>query len=116
MQVALPRGVRTGIDALETDGAFWRIFDFSFIDGKPYSDAEVKSGLPVAVITESVAVSRLLFGTSHQVSGKEILVNDAVYRISGVVKDVSSMASTAYAQIWVPASIDPYYGRRQYLV
>ena len=52
MQVALPRGVRTGIDALETDGAFWRIFDFSFIDGKPYSDAEVKSGLPVAVITE----------------------------------------------------------------
>ena len=102
MQVALPRGVRTGIDALETDGAFWRIFDFSFIDGKPYSDAEVKSGLPVAVITESVA--RLLFGTSHQVSGKEILVNDAVYRISGVVKDVSSMASTAYAQIWVPYS------------
>lgn len=79
-----------------------RIFDFSFIDGKPYSDAEVKSGLPVAVITESVA--RLLFGTSHQVSGKEILVNDAVYRISGVVKDVSSMASTAYAQIWVPYS------------
>lgn len=102
MQVALPRGVRTGIDALETDGAFWRIFDFSFIDGKPYSDAEVKSGLPVAVITESVA--RLLFGTSHQVSGKDILVNDAVYRISGVVKDVSSMASTAYAQIWVPYS------------
>lgn len=102
MQVALPRGVRTGIDALETDGAFWRIFDFSFIDGKPYSDAEVKSGLPVAVITESVA--RLLFGTSHQVSGKEILVNDAVYRISGVVKDVSSMASTAYAQIWVSYS------------
>ena len=54
MQVSLSRGVRTGVDALETDGAFWRIFDFSFIDGKPYSDVEAKSGLPVAVITESV--------------------------------------------------------------
>ena len=59
MQVSFVAGVRTGVDALETDGAFWRIFDFSFIDGKPYSDAEAKSGLPVAVITESVA--RLLF-------------------------------------------------------
>ena len=100
MQVSLSRGVRTGVDALETDGAFWRIFDFSFIDGKPYSDAEAKSGLPVAVITESVA--RLLFGTATNVAGKEIFVNDAPYRVSGVVKDVSSMASTAYAQIWVP--------------
>ena len=100
MQVSLSRGVRTGVDALETDGAFWRIFDFSFIDGKPYSDAEAKSGLPVAVITESVA--RLLFGTATNVAGKEIFVNDAPYRVNGVVKDVSSMASTAYAQIWVP--------------
>ena len=100
MQVSLSRGVRTGVDALETDGAFWRIFDFSFIDGKPYSDAEAKSGLPVAVITESVA--RLLFGTATNVAGKEIFVNDAPYRLSGVVKDVSSMVSTAYAQIWVP--------------
>ena len=100
MQVSMSRGVRTGVEALETDGAFWRIFDFSFIDGKPYSDAEAKSGLPVAVITESVA--RLLFGTATNVAGKEIFVNDAPYRLSGVVKDVSSMASTAYAQIWVP--------------
>lgn len=100
MQVSLSRGVRTGVDALETDGAFWRIFDFSFIDGKPYSDAEAKSGLPVAVITESVA--RLLFGTATNVAGKEIFVNDAPYRLSGVVKDFSSMASTAYAQMWVP--------------
>ena len=54
----------------------------------------------MAVITESVA--RLLFGTATNVAGKEIFVNDAPYRVSGVVKDVSSMASTAYAQIWVP--------------
>ena len=86
MQVSLSRGVRTGVDALETDGAFWRIFDFSFIDGKPRLSQ----------------VARLLFGTATNVAGKEIFVNDAPYRVSGVVKDVSSMASTAYAQIWVP--------------
>lgn len=71
MQVSLSRGVRTGVDALETDGAFWRIFDFSFIDGKPYSDAEAKSGLPVAVITESVA--RLLLVLLQMWPGKRFL-------------------------------------------
>lgn len=99
MQISLPRGTRTGVDVEQIDGAFWRIFDFSFTNGKPFSDAEANSGLPVAVITESVA--RLLFGSPEAV-GKELLINDGPYRVSGVVKDVSSMASTAYAQVWIP--------------
>ena len=47
-------------------------------------------------------MARLLFGTATNVAGKEIFVNDAPYRVSGVAKDVSPMASTAFAQIWVP--------------
>lgn len=59
----------------------------------------IDAGLPVAVITESVA--RRLFQTTEAV-GREFLLNHAPYTVSGVVKDVSTLANTAYAQVWVP--------------
>jgi len=75
------------------------VFDFSFVAGKPYDQATFDAGLPVAVITESVA--RRLFQTTEAV-GREFLLNHAPYTVSGVVKDVSTLANTAYAQVWVP--------------
>lgn len=53
----------------------------------------------MAVLTESV--SRALFGTAESV-GKEFLLSHAPYRVIGVVKDVSTLAGTAYGQVWVP--------------
>ena len=89
----------TAVDVKETDDDFWRVFDFAFTDGKPYDRATFDAGQPVAVITESVA--RLLFGTTD-VAGREFLLAHAPYRISGVVQDVSTLANTAYAQVWIP--------------
>ena len=34
--------------------------------------------------------------------GKEFLLAHAPYRVCGVVKDVSTLAETAYAQVWIP--------------
>ena len=34
--------------------------------------------------------------------GREFLLNHAPYTVAGVVKDVSTLANTAYAQVWVP--------------
>ena len=87
------------MDVKETDDDFWRVFDFAFTAGKPYDRATFDAGQPVAVITESVA--RLLFGTTD-VAGREFLLAHAPYRISGVVRDVSTLAETAYAQVWIP--------------
>lgn len=97
--VNLPGQAATGIDLRETDDVFWRVFDFSFTDGKPYDKATFDAGMAVAVITESV--SRYLFGTT-QAAGKEFLLNHAPYRVAGVVKDVSTLADTAYGQVWIP--------------
>ena len=99
MQIKQPLGSGKSVDVKQTDASFFKIFDFSFIDGKPFMQAESDAGLPVAVVSESVAKS--LFETVAA-SGKEVLINDAPYRIVGVVKDVSSLASTAYAQVWIP--------------
>lgn len=97
--VSLPGQPSTGVDMLQTDDVFWRIFDFSFTAGKPYDKATFDAGIPVAVITESV--SRHLFGTTESV-GHEFLLNHAPYRVCGVVKDVSTLATTAYGQVWIP--------------
>ena len=97
--VSLPGQPATAVDMKETDDDFWRVFDFAFTDGKPYDRATFDAGQPVAVITESVA--RLLFGTA-KAAGREFLLAHAPYRVCGVVRDVSTLATTAYAQIWIP--------------
>ena len=63
MPVSLPGQPARSVDARATDATFWHVFDFAFVDGKPYGEADVRSGLPVAVVTESVA--RALFGRVH---------------------------------------------------
>ena len=97
--VSLPNQPATAVDVKETDDDFWRVFDFAFTAGKPYDRATFDAGQPVAVVTESVA--RLLFGTTD-VAGREFLLAHAPYRVCGVVRDVSTLATTAYAQVWIP--------------
>lgn len=97
--VSLPGSPSVSVDLRQTDDAFWRVFDFSFIGGKPYDKATFDAGQPMAVITESVA--RSLFGTTDAV-GRDFLLSHAPYRVAGVVKDVSTLAECAYGQVWVP--------------
>lgn len=98
--VSLPGQAATTVDVLQTDDAFWRVFDFRFMEGKPYDKATFDAAIPVAVLGETAA--RLLFGTSENVVGKEFLLNHAPYRVGGIVKDVSTLANIAYAQVWIP--------------
>ena len=82
MPVSLPGQPARSVDARATDAAFWHVFDFAFVDGKPFSEADVRSGLPVVVMTESVA--RALFGTV-QATGREFLLAHGLYRLLAVV-------------------------------
>lgn len=84
---------------LETDTAFWHVYNFDFVVGSPFSKATFESGLHEAVISEKVA--RSVFGTEQAV-GKELKINFLVYRVCGVVKDVSRFADKAWADVWIP--------------
>lgn len=86
-----------------TDPAFWHIFTFRFVAGKPFTQADFDSYIPQAVVSESVA--RKLYGTTDVV-GKPVVIDIAPYTICGVVKDVSTAANTAYASVWVPYTSD----------
>ncbi len=97
----LPGQPVTPAELRNTDDNFWKVFDFTFISGKPYDKADFDAGLPVAVMCESTA--RRIFGTSDA-AGREFMLNYAPFRVCGIVKDVSSLAESSYAQIWIPAS------------
>ena len=85
-----------------TDTAFWKVFQFDFLQGGPFSPAAFTSGIRNAVISESVALA--LFGTD-QVVGREMKLDFIVYNICGVVKDVSRFASKAWAEVWIPYTV-----------
>lgn len=81
------------------DVDFWKVFNFQFLKGKPFTEADFQSGLHVTVVSESLA--RSVFGTTDVV-GKEFMFAFRNYRICGVVKDVSPISSMSYAQLWTP--------------
>lgn len=65
-----------------TDAAFWKVYQFRFLAGKPFTEADFQSGMKQAVIAKSVA--RRLFGGVENAIGKDILVNFAAYTVCGV--------------------------------
>lgn len=99
VRVSLPAGAKLTTDLLQTDNDFWSIFHFRFLSGRGFSKAESDAGMACAVISATVA--RRLFGTV-EVAGKSVQLNHVDYRIVGVVADVSMLATSAYAQVWIP--------------
>lgn len=97
--ISLPNEPAFGQQLLDVDDGFWKVFDFTFVEGKPFTKEDFDSGLTKAVVSESTA--KKLFGTTDVV-GREMLINHTPYNICGVVEDVSNLAMFAYADIWVP--------------
>lgn len=89
-----------------TDTGFWKVFDFSFIHGKPFTEADFRSGIREAVISEELA--RLVFQKTDVV-GQYIKLNYADYRVCGVVKSPSYAMNLSYAQVWLPYTCIPDY-------
>ena len=87
------------VKTIATDAAFFRVFDFRFRCGKPFSESDFRNGKPCAVISESLA--RRLFG-EVQAAGRTVQFNYADYEVAGVVRDVSSLTPRTFAQIYIP--------------
>ena len=80
-----------------TDDAYWKIMDFSFVAGKPFTHEEFRSGVRNAIVSESTA--RELF-PGQDAMGKTIMIKHFPYNITGIVKDVSPVFKNAYGDIW----------------
>ncbi len=83
-----------------TDGQFWRILQFDFLEGGPFSDEDERDANRVAVISNRTR-QRLFAGASAV--GKMIDVDRQQFEVVGVVADVSYLR-TGFSDIWVPIS------------
>ena len=86
-----------------TDASYWDILEYDFIEGKPYTAQEVKSGDHVAVISEDM--KRDYFGDVPSVVGKYIEADNVKYRVAGVVKNVPVTTYMLYSDIYLPYTV-----------
>ncbi|MDF7815897.1 ABC transporter permease [Hymenobacter sp. YC55] len=88
------------LDLKFTDHVFWDVFDFHFLDGKPYNATDLRDANRVVVISETTA--REYFGTAQGVVGRHIEVDQRRFRVMGVVSDVPILRLNSYAEVWAP--------------
>lgn len=100
--IAYPNAHKTTLSVRSTDGAFWRIVDFTFLEGSGFSDDDNAQIRPVAVISEKTR--RQFFGAENAV-GKSIRLDEKTYRVIGVVRDVPKTLRFASGDVWIPVTI-----------
>lgn len=84
-----------------TDADFWRIMDFTFIDGKPYTEQNIANGDYVVVINDDLR--NQYFGRGNEsVVGKPIEIENIRYRVIGVVKGSPFTRPFSYADVYFP--------------
>jgi len=91
-----------------TDDEFWRILDFTFLEGGPYGTPDVADARFVAVIN---ATTRRRFFDERPAVGQTLEADGQRFHVVGVVEDVSELRRAPYAEIWVPyttAKTDAY--------
>jgi len=102
------RGLEVKSQLKRTDGEFWKILEFQFLEGGPITDEDERNGNFVAVI--NVATKERYFGAGPAV-GKFIEASTQRFRVVGVVPNVPVYRRIPFADIWVPVSTsnDPQY-------
>jgi len=99
--VSYKNGARMTSWLKRTDGEFWQILDFDFLEGGPFTSEDEKNHNFVAVINQTTR--KRFFGDEPAV-GKFIEVDGQRFRVAGVVPDVPILRIVPFADIWVPIS------------
>ncbi|HRF69598.1 MAG TPA: ABC transporter permease [Muribaculum sp.] len=97
------------VEAKGVDPAFFELYGFRFIAGKPFDEADLNSALPVCVISHRMA--ERLFGNPEDAVGKYVDYNDVRSRVTGVVKEGSVLTPASFAQVYCPYTTVPGYDR-----
>ncbi|MCR5534874.1 MAG: ABC transporter permease [Bacteroidaceae bacterium] len=82
------------ITLFDTNPDFFRLYEFDFISGRPFSEKEFRDGNNVCVISD-----KLLPLTR---GGEMILVRGFPYRVVGVIKRMSAAMTGAAADVYIP--------------
>ncbi|MES2690252.1 MAG: ABC transporter permease, partial [Bacteroidota bacterium] len=89
-------------DNLMSDGGFFSIFDYEFVDGDPKTALTQPQSV---VITDEAALK--MFGTTTDILGKMIRYARQSYAITGVVKDKKDLSHLYFNTIVSLSSLQP---------
>lgn len=87
------------------DHNYFKIFQYQFIEGAPFNEEQTEAGSSDLIITDRLA--RELYGTTDVV-GRVLLFNRNEHKVSGVIKEVSSLFTDAYAEVFRPFRPDGF--------
>ena len=116
--VSLKGGEVMSMYGKTVDGNYWKLYDFNFIAGRPFNEAESAADMKVVVIVESAA--RKLFG-EVDVVGREMEIGGVSYKIIGVAEDVNPILSDSYSSLYIPfnpatyVNSDSFINNKEYL-
>jgi putative ABC transport system permease protein len=86
-----------------TDANYWDILDYSFTEGKPFTQQQVTNADRVAIISEDM--KRQYFGDIPSVVGKYIEADNVKYKVAGVVKNIPITTYMLYSDIYLPYTL-----------
>ena len=85
----------------QTDGEYWKILDYTFLEGGPFTPADEKNANFVCVINQ--ATKEKLFGDGSAI-GKFVEADRQRFRVIGVVANVPIYRRIPFSDIWTPLS------------
>ncbi|HBB92659.1 MAG: hypothetical protein A2X22_07885 [Bacteroidetes bacterium GWF2_49_14] len=101
----LRNGIQYTTGFMVTDAEFWEVFDFEFVQGKPYTNDDLRTQTNLAVITEGL--KEMFFGDVDTVLGKTIRFHDYLLTVWGVVKDVPPTSQNLLSGLFFPYALFP---------
>lgn len=98
-EVHAPEGDFVKALSRRTDAAFFDVFDHQLVEGRYYTKDEADALMPLAILAESTA--RSVLGEKPW-TGRKVVVDNSDYTVVGVVRDNSSLATTAHGEVFIP--------------
>lgn len=92
-------GIPITIPVMRVDGNYWKMYDFNFLTGAPFTEEQCLDTTQRIVLSRSIA--QQLFSDIDVVGG-EINIEGVNYVICGVVEDVNPILDNSWSYAWVP--------------
>ncbi|MEH0154396.1 FtsX-like permease family protein [Limibacter armeniacum] len=99
------------IERRDVSQSYMEMFDFEYVNGKPFSEDDFKQRSKVALITDKLAAD--VFGAEDCI-GKKIKVNSELLTVRGVIKQGNRLRNYSYADVYAPIDESSAWYLNQY--
>jgi putative ABC transport system permease protein len=88
------------------NSAWWQVFNYEFVEGRPTNAVEEKNSSNVVVIDERV---KNRFFPDKNAEGELLEISGKIYKVVGVVKEIPNNCVTTHANIFIPYTLTDGY-------